>query len=68
MKNNVKNLREIFGYTQEKLADLLAVSRQTIISIEKEKYDPSLELAFKFAFIFKRSIEEIFISDKNDSV
>ena len=68
MKNNVKKIRDEFGYTQDQLAELVEVSRQTIISIEKEKYDPSLELAFKFSFIFNQSIEDIFIYDKKDCV
>ena len=42
------------------LADKLGVSRQTVISIEKGKYDPSLPLAFKIARIFEKSIEEVF--------
>jgi len=45
------------------LADKLGVSRQTINAIEKEKYDPSLPLAFKVARLFKLSIEEIFEHD-----
>ena len=46
--------------TQEDVADKLRVTRQTIIAIEKEKYDPSLELAFKMAQFFKVKIEDIF--------
>jgi putative transcriptional regulator len=46
--------------TQEELADLLHVSRQTVISIENGRYNPSLELAFKISKIFHKSIEEIF--------
>jgi putative transcriptional regulator len=59
-KNNLKGMREKKGLTQEKLAELAEVSRQTIISIESGKYVPSLELALKFGKIFKRKIEEIF--------
>jgi len=47
--------------TQEQLADTLGVTRQTILAIEKGKYDPSLELAFRMARHFKVSIEEIFL-------
>ena len=68
LKNNVKKLRDESGYTQDQLAELVEVSRQTIISIEKEKYDPSLELAFKFSSVFNQSIEDIFIYDKNNWV
>ena len=47
--------------TQEELAKELGVTRQTIIAIEKDKYDPSLILAFKMANFFKSQIEDIFI-------
>ena len=50
--------------TQEALAEKLGVTRQTIIAIEKEKYDPSLELVFKMARLFKVKIEDIFIYRK----
>ena len=65
LKNNVKKIRDEFGYTQDQLAELVEVSRQTIISIEKEKYDPSLELAFKISSVFNQSIEDIFIFKNN---
>ena len=60
MKNRLKVLRAEHNYTQAKLAELLDVSRQTINSIEKVKFDPSLPLAFKAARLFNLSIEEIF--------
>jgi putative transcriptional regulator len=60
MKNKVKELRARFNMTQEDLADNVNVSRQTINAIEKEKYDPSLPLAFKLAKCFGCTIEEIF--------
>lgn len=47
--------------TQDQLAEVLSVSRQTIISLEKEKYNPSIILAFKLAEVFKCSIEDIFV-------
>ena len=59
-KNNLKKMREKKGLTQEKLAELTGVSRQTIISIESGKYVPSLELALRFGKIFKCKIEELF--------
>ena len=59
-KNNLKELREKKKWTQEKLAELTNVSRQTIISIESGKYVPSLELALKFAKLFKCTVEDIF--------
>jgi len=58
--NHLKEMREKKGFTQEKLAELAEVSRQTIISIESGKYVPSLELALKFGKIFKCKIEDIF--------
>ena len=61
MKNRVKALRAEHDLTQEKLGDELGVSRQTIIAIEKGTYNPSLDLAFKMAYFFKKTIEDIFI-------
>jgi putative transcriptional regulator len=63
MKNKVKVYRAMHGLTQDSLAAKLQVTRQTIISIEKEKYDPSLELAFKMARLFDVKIEDIFDYD-----
>ena len=60
MKNTIKELRAKSGWSQQLLADKLDVSRQTVISIEKDKYDPSLPLAFKIARIFECQIESIF--------
>lgn len=64
MKNKLKELREVFGFTQEELAQKTDVSRQTINSLEKEKYNPSIVLAYKISRIFEKSIEEIFIFDE----
>lgn len=61
MKNKLKIYRATQDMTQEDLAQELGVTRQTIIAIEKDKYDPSLVLAFKIARFFNTSIEEIFI-------
>jgi putative transcriptional regulator len=60
MKNKIKVFRAMHDLTQEALANDLRVTRQTILAIEKGKYDPSLELAFKIARYFDASIEEIF--------
>jgi len=60
MKNTLKVYRATQDLTQEELAKGLGVTRQTIIAIEKEKYDPSLILAFKIAKFFKVQIEDIF--------
>ena len=70
MKNRVKELRENKGWTQEEFAKRLSVSRQTVISIEKGVYNPSLELAFHISAVFRESIHDIFISfmDYRESV
>ncbi len=59
-KNNLKEFREKNKLTQEDLAGKLDVSRQTIISIESGRYVPSLELALKFAKLFKCKVEDLF--------
>lgn len=61
MKNKIKVYRAMYDLTQDDLAKKLGVSRQTIISIEKGRYDPSLKLAFKIAKFFNVKIEDIFI-------
>ncbi|QEZ70848.1 transcriptional regulator (plasmid) [Paraclostridium bifermentans] len=61
MKNNLEEMRKTLGLTQEQLGDKLNVSRQTIISIESGRYNPSLELAFKIAYFFNSNIHDIFI-------
>lgn len=61
MNNHLKQLRGQYSWTQQDLASKLDVSRQTIIAIEKGKFDPSLPLAFKMACLFKLPIEAIFI-------
>ncbi len=59
-KNKLKEFREKVNFSQETLADKADVTRQTVISIEKGKYTPSLELALKFTKIFKCKIEDLF--------
>ena len=66
MENKLEELRKANNLNQEELGDMLGVSRQTIISIEKGKYNPSIILAFKIANIFKRNIEDIFIYNDED--
>jgi len=63
MKNNVRLLRKEKGLTQEQMAELIGVSRQTINAIEKEKFDPSLPTAFKIAKVFDLPIEAFFFYD-----
>jgi putative transcriptional regulator len=60
VKNRVKELRTERGWTQQQLADLVGVSRQSINSIERERYEPSLTLALRFARVFGRPTEDIF--------
>ena len=63
MRNRLRVLRAERRWSQAKLAARLGVSRQTVNVIENEKYDPSLELAFKIARVFGRTLEEIFEPD-----
>ena len=58
--NRIKELRTLRGWTQEQLAQAAGVSRQSINSIERNRYVPSLELALKFAQVFTCSTDEIF--------
>ncbi len=65
MQNEVRNLRTAIGLSQQQLGEAMDVSRQTINSIEKERYTPSLPLAIALARYFGRPVEEIFHA--NDS-
>ena len=60
VKNRVKDLRIERGWTQQQLAELVDVSRQSINSIERERYEPSLTLALRFARVFGCATEDIF--------
>jgi putative transcriptional regulator len=60
MKNDIKKLRKEAGLRQEDLAEMAGVSRQTIIAIENDKYNPTLELAMKLAKKLGKSVEDIF--------
>lgn len=60
MKNRLRELRAVRGWSQAELAEQLGVSRQTVNAIETERYDPSLPLAFAIAKIFKTTIEKTF--------
>lgn len=64
MKNQLERLRIERDWTQQELADRAQVSRQTIISLERGRYNPSILLAFRLARIFGRGVEEIFIYDE----
>lgn len=61
MENKLEELRKNKGLSQEQLAEKVLVSRQTIISLEKGRYNPSLDLAFKLSKFFNAPIEDIFI-------
>ena len=60
MKNDIKKLRKAAGLRQEDLAKQVGVSRQTIIAVENDKYDPTLELAMKLARALEKNVEDIF--------
>ena len=60
IKNNALKHRENSGLTQEELADKVGVTRQTIITLEKGNYTPSVSLALKLAKVFKCSVEDLF--------
>ena len=60
MKNQIKVLRKAKGYRQEDLAAAVGVSRQTIIAIENDKYNPTLELAMRLARYLGTTFEELF--------
>lgn len=60
MRNDIKKIRKELGIRQEDLASLVGATRQTIIAIENNKYNPSLELAMRLAKILKTPVEELF--------
>lgn len=66
MQNDLTERREDEGLSQGELADALGVTRQTINAIERNRYNPSLELAFKLAAHFDCSIEDIFEPDRDE--
>ena len=67
MKNRLEKIRKSRGITQEELANILAVSRQTIGSLENGRYNPSIILAFKIAKFFNLTIEDIFIYEEEEN-
>ena len=68
MQNKLKVYRAMKDITQEELAKELGVTRQTIIAIERKKYDPSLLLAFKIAEFFEVRIEDVFIHGPTNGI
>lgn len=67
MKNRIEERRKAQGMTQQQLAVLLGVSRQTIISLESGKYNPSILLAHKIAQTFGVTIEDIFLFEEDEA-
>lgn len=65
MKNRVKELRTSAGMTQQQLADRVHVSSRTIISLEKELYNPSLLLAYRIAELFGVTVEDLYCLKEN---
>lgn len=68
MKNKIKELRLQHGMTQQELADKVCVSSRTIISLEKQQYNPSVLLAYKISLVFNLTIEETFIFEEDDKL
>ena len=66
MHNHIKGLRAKANLTQAKLAELVGVRRETIVFLEKGKYNPSLKLAHAISKVFDLTIEEVFIFEAND--
>lgn len=70
MENRLEEYRTKRGFTQQTIADLAGVSRQTIISLERGRYNPSITLAIRLARLFGVQVEELFIyreeDDQND--
>lgn len=66
MKNRLEEIRKQKGITQEELAKILEVSRQTVGSLENGRYNPSIILAFKIARYFEMAIEDIFIYEEEN--
>lgn len=66
MDNLIRDKRMALGMTQDELSEKLDVSRQTIISLEKGRYNPSITLAFKLSKLFQCTIEELFIFEEED--
>ncbi len=64
MKNRIKELRTKMGLRQEDVANHLSVTRQTIIAVENDKYNPSLELAMKLAKLLNTTVEELFLLEE----
>lgn len=60
IKANLKEVREAYGMTQQDLADQVGIRRETIVHLENNRYNPSLEMALKIAQVFNKQVEELF--------
>jgi putative transcriptional regulator len=67
MQNRLEEMRTQKGLTQQELADLVSVSRQTIISLERGRYNPSITLAMRLARLFRIPVEQLFIYSDEDN-
>ena len=65
MNNRIKEFRAKYNMTQDELAQKVKVRRETIVFLEKNKYNPSLKLAYDLATVFSVAIEELFIFEKD---
>jgi putative transcriptional regulator len=63
VKNKMRELRTMMGWSQAEIAAMLDVSRQSVIAVETGKFDPSLPLAFRIARLFGMKIEDVFFYD-----
>ncbi len=68
MKNRLEELRTQRGMTQQELADQVQVSRQTIISLERGRYNPSIILAFRLSRLFEVAIEDLFLYSETEDI
>ncbi|WP_059050344.1 helix-turn-helix transcriptional regulator [Paenibacillus senegalimassiliensis] len=66
MKNKIEFFRREYQMTQQELAERVNVSRQTIISLERGRYSPSIRLAYNIARVFNTTIEQVFIFDEEE--
>ena len=66
MKNRIEQIRKERGIRQDEFAKLMGVSRQTISSLERGRYNPSIFLAYKIAKYFELSIEDVFLFDEEE--
>jgi len=67
MENKIVQLRQEYGLTQQMLAERLCVSRQTIISLESGRYNPSIRLAWQIARQFGLTIEDVFVFEEGET-